>query len=129
MGRARAPARHGALPRTHPATNAFIEASGAAQVITEVLERGRVGGRLSVVALHYAPIPTNSLRGRLKQLSIHGSMEYPRRFEDAIELLARRDLARVVTHRVPLARFDEALGVLRGAADCGKVLVTMEDEA
>ena len=30
--------------------------------------------------------------------------------------------------RLPLARFDDALGVLRGSADCGKVLVTMEEE-
>ena len=122
---------HGTAPFLYgptPATDAFIEASGAAQVVTEVLERGRAGGRLSVVALHYAPIPTNYLLVMMKQFSIHGSMEYPRRFEDAIELLARRDLSRVITHRVPLARFDEALGVLRGAADCGKVLVTMGDE-
>lgn len=122
---------HGTAPFMRgptPATNAFIEASGAATVITEVLERGRVGGRLSVVALHYAPIPTNYLLVLMKQFSIHGSMEYPRRFEDAIDLLARRDLSQVITHRVPLARFDEALAVLQSAADCGKVLVTMGEE-
>lgn len=122
---------HGTAPFVHgptPATNAFIEASGAATVIPEVLERGRAGGRLSVVALHYAPIPTSYLLVMMKQFSIHGSMEYPPRFEDAIDLLARRDLSRVVTHRVPLARFDEALGVLRGPADCGKVLVTMGED-
>ena len=122
---------HGTAPFLYgptPATDAFIEASGAAQVVTDVIARGRAGGRLSVVALHYAPIPTNYLLVMMKQFSIHGSMEYPRRFEDAIELLARRDLSRLITHRVPLARFDEALGVLQGAADCGKVLVTMEEE-
>lgn len=111
-----------------PATNAFIEASGAASVVGDVLARGRAGGRLSIVALHYQPIPTNFLLVMMKQFSIHGSMEYPPRFEDALDLLARRDLSRVITHRVPLARFDDALGVLRGSADCGKVLVTMEEE-
>lgn len=123
---------HGTAPFLYgptPATNAFIEASGAAKVITEVLERGRVGGRLSVVALHYAPIPTSYLLVMMKQFSIHGSMEYPRRFEDAIELLSRHDLSQVITHRVPLARFDEALGVLQGRADCGKVLVMMGEAA
>jgi len=122
---------HGTAPFLYgptPATNAFIEASGSAQVITQVLERGRVGGRLSVVALHYEPIPTNYLLVMMKQFSIHGAMEYPRRFEDAIDLLSRRDLAQVITHRVPLPRFEEALGVLRGTADCGKVLVTMGEE-
>jgi len=123
---------HGTTPFLYgptPATDVYIEASGAATVITEVLQRGRVGGRLSVVALHYAPIPTNYLMVMMKQFSIFGSMEYPRRFEDAIDLLARRDLSSVITHRVPLARFDDALGVLRGAADCGKILVTMGEDA
>lgn len=122
---------HGTAPFLYgptPATNAFIEASGASSVIGQVLERGRSGGRPSVVALHHAPVPTSYLLVMMKQFSIHGSMESPRRFEDAIELLARRDPSRVVTHRVPLARFDEALGVLQGAADCGKVLVTMGEE-
>ncbi len=111
-----------------PATNAFIEASGASRVIPDVIDHGRVGARLSVVALHYDAIPTSYLMVLMKQLSIHGSMEYPPRFEDAIDLLARRDLAGVITHRLPLAQFDAALGVLRGSADCGKVLITMEGE-
>jgi threonine dehydrogenase-like Zn-dependent dehydrogenase len=42
-----------------PATDAFIEASGSDRVIGEILERGRVGGRMLLVALHYAPVPTN----------------------------------------------------------------------
>ena len=76
-----------------PATNAFIEASGADQVIGDVLQHGRVGGRMSVVALHYRPIPTNFLMLLMKQFTIRGSIEYPPRFEDAIELLERRDLS------------------------------------
>jgi len=59
---------HGTKPfmttRT-PATDAFIEASGAARVITDVIARGPVGGRLSVVALHYAPIPTSAMSARM----------------------------------------------------------------
>lgn len=119
---------HGTVPFLYgptPATNAFIEASGVATVIREVIERARAGARLSVVALHYEPIPTSYLLVLVKQLSIHGSMEYPPRFEDALDLLARRDLSRVITHRVGLDRFGEALDVLRGSADCGKVLVTI----
>ena len=70
-----------------PATAAFIEASGSARVITDILDRGPVGGRLSVVALHYDPIPTNYLMVLMKQFTIRGSMEYPPRFADAIDLL------------------------------------------
>jgi (R,R)-butanediol dehydrogenase / meso-butanediol dehydrogenase / diacetyl reductase len=109
-----------------PATDAFIEASGSPRVLTEVLERGRVGGRMSVVALHYDPVPTSYLLLLMKQFTIRGSMEYPPRFEDAIDLLARRDLSALVTHRVPLVAFDDALALVSGSRHAGKVLVTME---
>ncbi len=111
-----------------PATRAFIEASGSARVITDVITRGPVGGRLSVVALHYEPVPTNYLMVLMKQFTIRGSMEYPPRFADAIDLLARQDLSGLITHRFPLSRFNDALGLLEGSKDCGKVLITMEGE-
>jgi len=91
-----------------------------------VLDHGPVGGRLSVVALHYEPIATSYLMLLMKQFTIRGSMEYPPRFEDAIDLLARRDLSALMTHRFPLDAFDDALATLSGSKDCGKVLVTMD---
>ncbi|OWY60085.1 hypothetical protein B7486_71095, partial [cyanobacterium TDX16] len=93
------------------ATDVFIEASGADQVIGDVLQHGRVDGRLVVVALHYRPVPTSYVNLLMKQFTIRGSMEYPERFEDAIELLARRDLSRLITHMLPLERFGEGLAV------------------
>ncbi len=109
-----------------PATAAFIEASGSPQVIADVLEHGPVGGRLAVVALHYAPIPTNYLLVLMKQFTIRGSLEYPSRFEDAIDLLARRDLSGLITHRFPLEQFGDALGLVRASKDCGKVLMAID---
>ncbi len=108
-----------------PATAAYIEASGAPSVIGDVLDHGPVGGRLSVVALHHEPVPTSYLMLLMKQFTIRGSMEYPPRFADAIDLLARRDLSSLLTHRFPLDHFDDALALLQGSKDCGKVLVTM----
>jgi (R,R)-butanediol dehydrogenase / meso-butanediol dehydrogenase / diacetyl reductase len=122
---------HGTRPHLFgptPATGAFVEASGSAQVITDVLARGPVGGRLAVVALHYRPVPTDYLTVLMKQFTIRGSMEYPQRFADAIDLLARRDLSGLLTHRFPLSRFAEALALLEGSKDCGKVLITMDGE-
>jgi (R,R)-butanediol dehydrogenase / meso-butanediol dehydrogenase / diacetyl reductase len=110
-----------------PATAAFIEASGAPSVITDIIDHARVGAHLSVVALHYDPIPVSFLLVLMKQLTIRGSMEYPPRFADAVDLLARRDLSAMITHRFPLKRFGEALGVLQGEKDCGKVMVTVAD--
>ncbi|MGZ4706802.1 MAG: zinc-dependent alcohol dehydrogenase [Acidimicrobiales bacterium] len=109
------------------ATDVFIEASGADGVIGEVLQNGRVDGRLVIVALHYRPVPTNYVNVLMKQFTIRGSMEYPERFEDAIELLERRDLSGLITHTMPLEEFGHGLAVLEGSRDCGKVMITMGD--
>jgi 2-desacetyl-2-hydroxyethyl bacteriochlorophyllide A dehydrogenase len=111
-----------------PATAAFIEASGADAVIGDVIDHAAVGARLSVVALHYTPVPTNYVMVLMKELTIRGSIEYPPRFDDAIDLLARRDVSGLLTHRFTLDRFDEALALLQGSKDCGKVLVTVDPD-
>lgn len=80
-----------------------------------------------VVALHYRPVPTNYVAVVMKQFTIRGSMEYPERFEDAIDLLSRRDLAGLITHRYGLAEFGEGLAVLEGSNECGKVMITIGD--
>ncbi len=108
-----------------PATDAFIEASGAPSVIGDVIRHGRVDGRMAVVALHFAPVATDYLTLLMKQFTIRGSIEYPPRFEDAVGLLARRDLSDLVTHRFDLDDFHAGLTLLEGSKDCGKVMITM----
>jgi (R,R)-butanediol dehydrogenase / meso-butanediol dehydrogenase / diacetyl reductase len=123
---------HGEAPfRLGPtaATNVFIEASGVDSVIGDVLANGREGGLMVVVGLHYRPVPTNFVQLLMKQFTIRGSMEYPERFEDAIELLVRRDLSALVTHTLPLAEFGAGLAVIEGSRDCGKVMITMGEPA
>jgi threonine dehydrogenase-like Zn-dependent dehydrogenase len=97
-------------------------------MLSEIIERGRYGGRMSLVALHYAPVPTNFVQILMKQFTIKGSFEYPARFEDAIELLARRDLSDLITHTLPLEQFDQGLALLEGSKDCGKVMITFGGE-
>ena len=109
------------------ATDVFIEASGADSVIGDILSNGRVGGRLVIVALHCRPVPTSFLNLLMKQFTIRGSMEYPERFEDAIELLSRKDLSALITHKLSLEEFGEGLAILEGSKDCGKVMITMGD--
>ena len=110
-----------------PATAAFIEASGADQVILDVIDHAGVGSRLSVVALHYRPIKVSFLMVLMKELTLRGSIEYPARFENAVGLLERRDLSALITHRFGLDQFEDALAVLDGSKDCGKVLITVDE--
>ena len=117
---------HGEVALTYgtaPATNAFIEASGSDTVLTGMVDRARRGARISVVALHYNPVPVNFINVLMKEITIRGSMEYPARFADAIDLLARRDLSALITDRFPLDAVDSALQLLGESRECGKVLI------
>jgi (R,R)-butanediol dehydrogenase / meso-butanediol dehydrogenase / diacetyl reductase len=108
-------------------TDAYIEASGAASVVRAVLDNAKPLARMSVVALHYADIPVSFLMLLMKQFTMCGAMEYPARFEAAIELLARRDLSALITHRYPLDDFARALATLGGSRECGKVMITIPE--
>jgi (R,R)-butanediol dehydrogenase/meso-butanediol dehydrogenase/diacetyl reductase len=106
-------------------SDAYIEASGAATVIPQVLQHAKARARLAVVALHGDAIPVSFLLVMMKQLTIRGAMEYPDDYNDAIDLLARRDLSAMISHRFPLDRFGEALAVAQDSRAGGKVLIEM----
>lgn len=119
---------HGSVTVTFgraPATKAFIEASGSDAVLTDIVDHAAKGAHLSVVALHYDPVPVNFVNVLMRELTIRGSVEYPARFADAIDLLARRDLSGLITHRFPLTDLSRALGVLGAGKECGKVMIEM----
>ena len=84
---------------------------------------------ISVVAVPIKNVPVSFLQVMMKQLTIRGAMEYPARFESALELLARRDLSAMVTHTFGIEEFGDALAMLQASKECGKVLITMADLA
>ena len=106
-------------------TDAYVEASGAAPVIPDVLQNAKGEARLSVVALHGTAIPVNFLLVMIKQLTIRGAMEYPKDYSDTLELLARWDLSPMISHRFPLERFPEAFEVARNPQAGAKVLIEL----
>jgi threonine dehydrogenase-like Zn-dependent dehydrogenase len=103
-------------------SDAYIEASGAASVIPQVIQQAKGGARLAVVALH-GERPVNFLLVMMKQLTLRGAMEYPDDYNDSIELLARRDLSPMISHRFPLDRFHEAFDTAKDPQAGAKVLV------
>ncbi|MCW2784931.1 MAG: theronine dehydrogenase-like Zn-dependent dehydrogenase [Marmoricola sp.] len=106
-------------------TDAFIEATAVGSVVQEIVANAKPGARISVVAVHSDDVPIRLLLVMLKQLTIRGAMEYPARFESALELLARRDLSAMVTHRFAIEDFGEAIALLQESKECGKVVITM----
>ena len=107
------------------ATDAYVEASGAAMVIPKILQHAKGEARLSVVALHGQEIPVNFLLVMMKQLTIRGAMEYPEDFAESLGLLVRWDLSPMISHRFPLERFPEAPAVARDPQAGGKVLIDL----
>ncbi len=108
-------------------THAYVEASGAADVIPRILQHARGEARLCVVALHDAPIPVPFLLVMMKQLTLRGAMEYPADYGDALSLLMRRDLSPLVSHRFPLHRFADALATAGDPSKGAKVLIDAQE--
>jgi len=106
-------------------SDAYVEASGAAPVIPQILQQAKGEARLSVVALHDQAVPVNFLLVMMKQLTIRGAMEYPEHYTDSLELLGRWDLSPMISHRFPLGRFQEALEVASDPRAGGKVLIDL----
>jgi threonine dehydrogenase-like Zn-dependent dehydrogenase len=110
---------------TAPATSAYIEATGSSKMLAKIIDRAGRGSTICVVALHYEPVPVNFLSVLMQELTIRGSIEYPANFGDAIDLLSRRDLSAMITHRFALTDIAAALEVLDSSKECGKVMIEM----
>ena len=72
--------------------------------------------------------PTSYLMVLMKQFTIRGSMEYPARFADAIDLLVRRDLSGAHHPPLPARAVRRCLEPARAVKDCGKVLVSIDPD-
>ena len=107
-----------------PATDVFIEASGSDRMLGEIIERGRAGGRMSLVALHYAPVPTNFVQVLMKQFTIRGSFEYPAEVRGRHRAPGPTRPVGPDHPHPPLEQFDQGLALLEGSKDCGKVMIT-----
>ncbi len=104
-------------------TNVFIEATGVGPLLSEVVGRCAPRSRISVVALHRKKVPIDFMTVLTKEVTIRGSIEYPERYEEMIELIARRDLSPMITHRFPLDEFLLAFEVARSPDAGAKVMI------
>lgn len=110
-----------------PATDVYIEATGARPVVEDVLQSIRPGGTLVVLGLHKEPVSLDLVNLLAREITIKGSMAYPTEFPEAIDMLAsgRVDLSPMISHRFSLDRFDEAFATASDPVRAAKVMVTM----
>jgi threonine dehydrogenase-like Zn-dependent dehydrogenase len=103
--------------------DAYIEASGAAPVIPEIVANAKPNARVSIVALHRSEVPVNFLLVMMKQLHLVGAMEYPEDYTRTLDLLSTRDMRPLVTHHFALEHFHEALAVAKDPTVGGKIMI------
>ena len=105
------------------AADAYIEATGAPPVIPDIIAHAKEGARISVVALHRAPVPVDFMSVMAKALTIVGSIAYPEDYTEMIAMLGSVDLTPAITHRFALDEFATALDVARDPGAGGKVMI------
>jgi 2-desacetyl-2-hydroxyethyl bacteriochlorophyllide A dehydrogenase len=108
-----------------PATDVFIEATGAGPVFQQICATARKGARIVVVGVHFAPVELNMINLLMKELVITAATQYPVEFPHVIEMLlsGEVDVRPLISHRFPLSQFDEAFAQAQRQDEAMKVLV------
>jgi len=119
---------HGAetlLGMSVPATDIYIDATGAGPVVEAIVTHARAGAMLVVVGLHKKPVPISLTDVLMRELTIRGAMGYPTEFPQVIEMLrsGEVDVTPMVSHRFRLPEFETAFGIASDANAAAKVLV------
>ncbi|MEP5569520.1 MAG: zinc-binding dehydrogenase [Halioglobus sp.] len=94
-----------------PATDIYIEATGAKAVFEQITSTAKTGARVVVLGLHKQPVQLDLANVLMRELNITGSMAYPSEFPEVIDMLSdgKLDLDPIISHRFPLSRFGEAI--------------------
>lgn len=118
---------HGEVPsygRVGVGTDAFIDAAGAPNILTDVIMMAKWHARLVVTAAYMKPIEFPVGRMLTSEMTITTAVGYPTEFPDVLAAMPRlKDkLATLISHRLP---FDQVLDGLTVAAkpDSAKVMI------
>lgn len=123
--------RHGSVTNDpllgeQPATDVFIEATGAGPVFREACAVARKGARIVVVGVHFQPVELDMINLLMKELNITAATQYPVEFPRVLEMLRSGavDARPMISHHFPLSRFGEAFA---RAGDRDRALKVMID--
>ena len=111
-----------------PASNVYIEATGATAVFDQAVSFAQLGSRIVVVGVHKAPVQLDLISVLAKELRITGSMAYPTEFPQVIEMLSKTDIdpTKIITHHFNLSDFVEAFSTAQDADSAIKVMVNCQ---
>lgn len=117
-------------PDQHPIMgyiDVTVDAAGAGAALEDVIYVCKGGARISIVALHKAPISLDPIFFIMKDLQMKGSVGYPTEFPQVLGFFAdeKVDLKPTITHRFSLAEIDAALKATAKQDETIKVLIDM----
>jgi (R,R)-butanediol dehydrogenase / meso-butanediol dehydrogenase / diacetyl reductase len=105
-------------------TDAYIDAAGAPNLLSDVVKMAKFQSRMVVTAAYMKPVPLDLGAMLTTEMTITTAVGYPTEMAEVIAALPRlRDKARsLISHRFPFDRVIEAIGVA-GTPASAKVMV------
>jgi (R,R)-butanediol dehydrogenase / meso-butanediol dehydrogenase / diacetyl reductase len=111
-------------------TDAYIDAAGAPNLVSDVVRMAKFQSRLVVTAAHMKPVPLDLGAMLTTEMTITTAVGYPTEMPEVLAALPRlRDkVASLITHRLP---FDDVLeGIkLAGTPQSAKVMIDFDSAA
>lgn len=122
---------HGEVPsygRVGVGTDAFIDAAGAPNILSDVIMMAKFHSRMVITAAHMKPIEFPVGRMLTSEMTITTAMGYPTEMPEVIAAMPRlKDkIAGMISHKLPFREVMKGLEIAATPASA-KVIIEMED--
>lgn len=123
---------HGEVPsygRVGVGTDAYIDAAGAPNILSDVVAMAKFHSRMVITAAHMKPIEFPAGRMLTSEMTITTAMGYPTEMPDVIAAMPKlKDkIASMISHRLPLSDVLEGLKIAATPASC-KVMIDIDED-
>jgi len=108
-------------------TDAYIDAAGAPNILSDVVNMAKLHSRMVVTAAYMKPVPLDLGAMLTTEMTITTAVGYPTEMPDVIAALPRlrEKVARLISHRFSFDKVLDAIGVA-GTPGSAKVMVHFE---
>jgi len=123
---------HGEVPsfnRIGVGTDAFIDAAGAPNILSDVVMMAKYHARLVITAAHMQPIPFPVGRMLTSEMTVTTACGYPTEFPDVIAAMPRlaNTIRSLISHTLPFDRVLEGLAIA-ATPQSAKVMIAFQEQ-
>jgi threonine dehydrogenase-like Zn-dependent dehydrogenase len=123
---------HGEVPsyaRVGVGTDAYIDAAGAPNILSDVVQMAKFHSRMVITAAIMTPIEFSVGRMLTSEMTITTSLGYPTEMPEVCAAMPRlKDkIASFISHRLPLSDVLECLSIAGTSESC-KVMIDINDD-